>query len=164
MSARAHLRVVGQDGEVFETSTPEETIRALEAALARAQKTIDGLRGALREERRKVRTNYRVDEVFEDWRAKVVAAGFKGKSRCKLSDDRVDAMAKMFDAGHPFDVFLLVNTGIAEFPYVRYGKRQQSGSQEDVQVDIAYVCEKARRFEEAARLGAIVEKARAPRA
>jgi hypothetical protein len=161
MGKRAHLRVVGADGEVFESSSPEETIRALEAALTRAQKTIDGLKMQLEDRRAKARKTHPIDEAYEDWKRKLVAAGMKGKGQCKLSPDRIERMAAMFDAGYTLEHFLLVNTGIAAFPFVKYGKRQEHGPEGDREICIGYVCKEAKRFEEAARLGAIVEKGRA---
>jgi flavin-binding protein dodecin len=165
MSAKParHLRVVDTKGEVFECGSPEETIRALEAALTRAQKTIDALRADKAAERKSYMRRALIEDAFMDWREKLVVAGQKGKARCKLSDDRFDAMKAMAEAGYTLEDFRLVNTGIAEFQFVVYGKRRATGPEADRQVDIAFACEKARRFEEAARLGAIVEKARAPR-
>ncbi len=67
MSAAArHLRVIDGDGEVFETGTPDETIRALEAALTRAQKTIDGLKSQLADTRVKARKTHPIDDAFDD--------------------------------------------------------------------------------------------------
>lgn len=162
--AKAHLRVVGADGEVFETASPEETIRALEAALTRAQKTIDGLKLQLDDKRAKARKTHPVDEAFEDWKAKLVAAGMKGKAKCKLSPDRIDRIAAMFDAGYTLEHFLLVNSGIAACPFVKYGKRVQQGAEGDREICIGYVCKEGRRFEEAARIGAMVERSRAAQA
>lgn len=159
--AKAHLRVVDKDGEIFETSSPEETIRALEAALTRAQRTIDGLKLQLDDQRAKARKTHPIDEAFEDWKAKLVAAGMKGKAKCKLSPDRIDRMAAMFDAGYTLENFQQVNAGIAAFPFVKYGKRMAQGAETDREICIAYVCKEGRRFEEAARLGYMVEKARA---
>lgn len=160
MSA-AHLRLVDTTtGELVEQDDPVEENRALRAALTRAENVIKGLRLQLDQERQKARKAHPIDEAFEDWKAKLVAAGRKGMSRAKLSDDRVDAMARMFEAGYTLEDFKLVATGLAEFQFVVYGKRRQSGSDDARNVDVAYVCEKARRFEECARLGAIVEKAR----
>ena len=161
MSARGHLRVVDREGNVSDPADAEETIYALQAALSRAQKTIDGLKGQLAENRSKARATHPIDDAFEDWKAKVVAAGFKGKARCKLSDDRIDAMNSMFEKGYTLEDFRLANTGLAEFPYVVYGKRRQSGSKDALDNDIGWACEKARRFEEAARLGFVVEHNRA---
>lgn len=152
-AAARHLRVIDGNGEVLEASSPEETIHALEAALTRAQKTIDGLKAQLVDTRAKARRTHPIDEAFTDWQAKLVQAGMKGKARCKLSDDRIDGINSMFEAGYTLNEFRLVNTGIAAARYVVYGKRRDRGSRNDLEVDIAYVCEKARRFEEAARIG-----------
>jgi hypothetical protein len=162
MSAAAarHLRIVDGNGEVLEPSGPEEQVRALEQALVRSQRTIDGLRNQLADKRKQAKATYPIDEAFEDWKTKLVEAGLKGKARCKLSDDRVDAINAMFEAGYSLTDFKLVNTGIAACQYVVYGRRQQRGDARDQQVDISYVCEKARRFEEAARLGHIVNKSK----
>ena len=161
MSAAArHLRIIDGDGEVLDLSSPEETIHALQAALTRAQRTIDGLRADKTRERRSYEQRAVIEDAFHDWQTKLVAAGLKGKARCKLSDDRFDAMKAMVEAGYTLEEFELVNTGIAEFRYVVYGKRRQHGPDDALNVDIAWACEKARRFEEAARLGAVVVKAR----
>ena len=160
MSAARHLRVIDGDGEVIEDTSVEEENTALRAALTRAENTIKGLRASLAAERQKARRTHPIDEAFHDWRDKIVAAGRRGMARAKLSDDRVDAMAKMFDAGYTLEDFALVSTGLSEFQFVVYGKRRQHGPDDARNIDIAYACEKARRFEEAARLGALVEKAR----
>jgi hypothetical protein len=155
-----HLRVVDGKGEVFECGSPEETIRALEAALTRAQRTIDALRADKAAERKNYMRRAVIEEAFADWQDKLVKAGQKGKARCKLGDARFDAMKAIAEAGYTLEDFRLANTGIAEFQYVVYGKRRQQGTEADRQVDIGYACEKEGRFEEAARLGAIVERSR----
>lgn len=161
MSATPHLRLVDTTtGELVEQDNPVEENKALRAALTRAENVIKGLRTQLAAERQKTRKTYPIDDAFDDWKAKMVTAGMKGKRRCLLTDDRVDAMAKMFGAGATLHDFQMANTGLAEFRFVVYGKRRQHGSDDAVNVDLAWACEKARRFEEAARLGAIVEKAR----
>lgn len=160
MSARPLLRVLTNDGEVLETSSVEEENAALRSALTRAEKSNTALRAMLADERKKARTTHPIDDAFEDWQAKVVEAGMKGKARCKLSDDRIDALAKMFTAGYTLEDFLLVNSGIAAFRFVVYGKRRQSGCESDVNVELVYVCKEAWRFEEAAKLGYLAEKAR----
>ena len=159
-AAARHLRVIDGNGEVLEPSGPEEQVRALEQALVRSQRTIDGLRNQLADKRKTARKTYPIDETFEDWKAKLVAAGLKGKAKCKLSNDRVDAINAMFEAGYTLADFKLVNTGLAACQYVVYGRRQQTGQAKDHKVDIGYVCEKAGRFEEAARIGHIVNKAK----
>ena len=159
--SRPALRLVDGNGEIVDDADPHETIRALESALTRAQRTIDALRADKTRQRMTYANRMVIEDAFHDWQTKLVAAGHKGKARCKLSDDRFDAMKAMVEAGYTLEDFELVNTGIAEFPFVVYGKRRQSGSKDAVEVDIAWCCEKARRFEEAARLGAIVERARA---
>jgi hypothetical protein len=161
MSAVPHLRLIDGNGELVETVDQTETIKALEASLTRAENVIKGLRSALTAERQTMRKTHPIDEAFEDWKAKLVAAGRKGMKRAKLSDDRVDSMGKMFEAGYTLEDFRLVSTGISEFQFVVFGKRRQHGSDDARDLCIGKVCEKARRFEECARLGAIVEKARA---
>jgi hypothetical protein len=161
MSNVTHLRLIDGNGQLVEEADQTETIKALEASLTRAENVIKGLRNALAEERQKTRKQYPLDEAFEDHKAKLVAAGLKGKKRCKLTDDRIDAMGKLFAAGYTLEDFRLANTGLAEFRYVVFGKRRQSGADDALQVDLEFVCSKARRFEEVVRLGAIVEKARA---
>lgn len=160
-AAARHLRVVDGEGEVLEFASPEDENRALRAALVRAENSNTALKRQLADERAKARATHPIDDAFEDWRTKLVNAGFKGKARCKLSDDRVDAMRKMFEAGYTLADFLLVNTGIAALPYVVYGKRRQTGPKDSLQVDVAWCCEKARRFEEAAQFGHVVMKAEA---
>jgi hypothetical protein len=170
MTASAHLRLVDTTtGEIFEHAAmpavgqqdnPVEENRALRSALTRAENVIKGLRAQLAAERQKTRRTYPIDDAFEDWKAKIVAAGRQGMKRAKLSDDRIDSMGKMFEAGYTLEDFRLASTGIAEFQFVVYGKRRQHGSDDARDLCIGKVCEKARRFEEAARLGAIVEKAR----
>ncbi len=155
-----HLRLVDTTtGELIEHETPEEENRALRAALTRAERSNRALKAQLAAERQKARKSHPIDDAFADWKAKLVAAGLKGKARCKITDDRVDAMAKLFDAGYTLDDFKLANTGLAEFQFVVYGKRRQTGAEDARRVDLGWCCEKASRFEEAARLGAVVEKA-----
>lgn len=160
MSARPNLRVLTRDGEVLETSSVEEENAALRRALTRAEKSNAALCAMLADERKKARTTHPIDDAFEDWRSKLVAVGMKSKAQCKLSPDRIDRMAAMFTAGYTLDVFRLVNTGIAEFPFVKYGKREQRGIEKDRRTCIAWVCKEADRFEEAAKLGYLAEKAR----
>jgi hypothetical protein len=159
VSKVAHLRVIDANGEVVEHEDTEQENRALRAALTRAENVIKGLRQQLAAERQQARRTHPIDAAFEDWKAKMVAAGLKGKKQCKLADSRIDAMTKMFVAGYTLQDFERANTGLAAFQFVVYGKRRQHGSDDAREVDIAYVCEKERRFEEAARLGALVEKA-----
>jgi hypothetical protein len=159
MTKVAHLRVIDANGEVVEHEDIEQENRALRAALTRAENVIKGLRANLAAERQQARKAYPIDEAFEDWKAKLVTAGLKGKKQCKLGDSRIDAMSKMFVAGYTLEDFQHVNTGLAYFQFVVYGKRRQHGSDDAREVDIGYVCEKERRFEEAARLGVVVEKA-----
>lgn len=161
MTPVAHLRLVDSNGEIVEHESVEEENRALRSALTRAENVIKGLRAQLAQERQKARKAHPIDDAYQDWKAKLIAAGRKGMSRAKLSDDRVDAMARMFEAGYTLEDFKLANTGIAEFQFVVYGKRRQHGSDDARDLCIGKVCEKARRFEECARLGAIVTKARA---
>lgn len=160
MSSARHLRVVDGNGELVDNASPEETIHALQAALTRAQRTIDALRADKTRERKQYAKRMIIEDAFDDHITKLVNAGLKGKKRCKLSDDRFDAIKAMVEAGYTLEDFELVNTGIAEFQFVVYGKRRQHGPDDSRNVDIAWTCEKARRFEEAARLGAIVMKAR----
>jgi hypothetical protein len=162
MTAARHLRVVDQDGEVFEFdhADPVEENKALRAALVRAENSNRALKALLAEQRQQARRTHPIDEAFEDHKAKLVAAGLRGKARCRLTDDRVDAMARMFDAGYTLADFGLVSSGVAACRFVVYGTRCQHGPLKDERTDLAYVCEKARRFEEAARLGALVERAR----
>ncbi len=159
-SAARHLRVVDGNGELVEPSGPEEQVRALQQALVRAQRTIDQLKADKRSERQKAKDTYPIDAAFEDWQQKLVAAGLKGKARCKLSGDRIDSIHAMFADGYTLADFELVNTGIASHQYVNYGRREQTGKPKDHEVDLGYVCKEARRFEEAARLGAIANKNR----
>jgi hypothetical protein len=162
VKAAAHLRLVDtQTGELVEHEDPADTIRALQASLSRLQRSYDALIRNKAAERRNYRRRADIDMAFEDWKNKLVAAGMKGKARCKLSDDRFDAMKAIAEAGYTLQDFQRANTGIATHPYVVYGKRRQTGSDDALNVDIAWVCEKARRFEECARLGYLMEKERA---
>lgn len=161
--SRAHLRVVDTNGEIHdleEFSDPVEENKALRAALTRQENVIKALRADKAAERRNYVQRALIEDAFEDWRRKMVAAGMRGKARCKLSDDRFDAMKGMAEAGYSLADFELVNEGLAACRFVSYGKRSDRGQPSDVQVDIAYVCEKARRFEEAAQIGYRVVKAR----
>ena len=162
-AAARHLRVIDGNGEILDASSPEETIHALQAALTRAQRTIDGLRADKTRERRSYEQRAVIEDAFHDWQRKLVAAGLKGKARCKLSDDRFDAMKALVDAGYTLEDFELVNTGIAACQFVVYGKRRSSGPADSRNVDLEYVCSKARRFEEAAQIGHQVMKARGDR-
>lgn len=161
MSAKAnHLRVVDGDGNVTEFASVEEENEGLRAALSRAEKIIRNLRAELQDNRAKARKAHPIDLAFTDWQDAMVAAGFKGKARCKLSNDRIDAMAGMFEAGYTLEDFKLAILGMAGNPYVIYGKRRDRGNAGDVEVDLGYVCAHARRFEEAARLGFVIEHSR----
>jgi hypothetical protein len=155
-AAARHLRVI----EVLDLSSPEETIHALQAALTRAQRTINGLELQLSDQRAKLRKAHPIDPAFHDWRDKLVRAGRKGMARSRLSPDRITSMGAMFEAGYTLEDFELANTGIAACQFVRYGKRCESGAEKDHRVCIGWVCKEAVRFEEAARLGALVMKAR----
>jgi hypothetical protein len=155
------LRVVDANGEVFdldEYSDPVEENRALRSALTRSENANRTLRAQLAAERQKSRLKFPVDSAFEMWRKAMVEAGMKGKARCKITDDRCDAMRKLFEAEYTLEDFELMIAGLAAAPFVRYGKRYAQGSEQDRQVDIGYVCEKASRFEEAARIGARVKR------
>lgn len=160
MSAARHLRALDGDGEVVEFATAEEENEALRSALTRAEKIIRNLRAELVDNRAKARKKYPIDLAFTDWQDAMVAAGFKGKARCKLSNDRIDAMAAMFDAGYTLEDFKLAISGMAANPYVIYGKRRAQGNTGDVEVDLGYLCTQARRFEEACRLGFVIEHTR----
>lgn len=160
MSGARHLRVIDGDGEIIENASTEEENKALRAALTRSENVIRALRADKAAERKRYANRAVIEDAFSDWQSKLVNAGFKGKARCKLSDDRFDAMKAIVEAGYTLEDFRLANTGIATCPYVVYGKRRQQGGKADMNVDIAFVCEKARRFEEAAQIGALVERAR----
>lgn len=160
MTARGHLRVLDGDGEAFEFATPEEENEGLRAALSRSEKVIRNLRAELQDNRAKARKKYPIDLAWTDWVDAMVGAGFKGKAKCKLSNDRIDAMAGIFEAGYTLADFKLANLGLAANPYVIYGKRRPNGNADDVEVDLTYLCKEAKRFEEAARLGFVIEHAR----
>jgi hypothetical protein len=165
MSARPALRVIDGNGELIDLidvadhGDPTAENKALRSALTRLDNAYKALVANKAAERQKYVYRSVINDAFEDWRDKLVAAGMKGKAKCKLTDDRFDAMKAMVEAGYTLGDFMNVNTGIAACRFVVYGKRRQSGPDDSLQVDIGYVCEKARRFEEAARLGAIVKKA-----
>jgi hypothetical protein len=125
---------------------------------------IRNLRAELQDNRAKARKKYPIDLAWTDWQDAMVGAGFKGKAKCKLSNDRIDAMAGIFEAGYTLADFKLAILGLAANPYVIYGKRRPNGNADDVEVDLTYVCKEAKRFEEAARLGFVIEHARKVRA
>jgi hypothetical protein len=160
VSARPALRVVNGDGELVDFTTAEEENKALRAALTRLQNAYNALARDRAAERKRYADRAVIEDAFEDWKAKMVAAGMKGKARCKLSDDRFDSMRSMVEAGYTLEDFLLANTGLAAARFVVYGKRRATGSPGDLDVDIGSVCERAKRFEEAVRIGYAVEKAR----
>jgi hypothetical protein len=79
--------------------------------LSRAEKVIRNLRAELQDNRAKARKKYPIDLAWTDWQDAMVGAGFKGKAKCKLSNDRIDAMASIFEAGYTLDDFRLAIMG-----------------------------------------------------
>lgn len=159
--AAAHLRLVDTNtGEVVDASTPEEENRALRLALARLQRSYDALIADKARERKEYAHRADIEDAFRDWQEKMVAAGYKGKGRCKLGDARFDAVKSILEAGYTLKDLKAANTGIARYPYEVYGRRCESGAESSLYLDLGRVCEKEWRFEECARLGYLVEKAR----
>jgi hypothetical protein len=156
----SHLRVLDGDGNVTEFASVEEENEGLRSALSRAEKVIRNLRAELQDNRAKARKKFPIDLVFTDWQDAMVGAGFKGKAQCKLSNDRIDSMASIFEAGYTLADFKLAIVGMGANPYVIYGKRRANGTRDDVDVDLTTVCKEAKRFEEACRLGFVIEHAR----
>jgi hypothetical protein len=154
MSAARHLRVIDGNGELVEYSDPQEQIKALTAALTRQENTIKGLKADKHRERKQYARRDVIDRIFSEWQEKL------GKKRCKLTDDRFDAIQNFIEKEYSEGDFSLMLDGLAEFRYVVYGKRRQHGSDDSERIDIAYVCEKGARFEELAVLGHHVRKAR----
>jgi hypothetical protein len=114
--ARGHLRVLDGDGNVTEFASVEEENEGLRAALSRAEKVIRNLRAELQDNRAKARKKYPIDLAWTDWQDAMVGAGFKGKAKCKLSNDRIDAMAGIFEAGYTLADFKLAILGLAANP------------------------------------------------
>jgi hypothetical protein len=154
------FRVIAGDGELIEDPDLVTENRALRSALTRLQNAYNALRADKAAERKAYAARAEIEEAFADWKAKMIAAGFKGKKSCKLTPDRFDAMREIFDAGYTLEHFLLVNSGIAAMPYVQFGKRTPTGQEKDIRLDLTYVCKQAERFEEAANIGHRAEKAR----
>jgi hypothetical protein len=154
------FRVIAGDGELIEDPDLVTENRALRSALTRLQNAYNALVADKAAERKAYAARADVEDIFEDWKRKMVAAGFRSKARCKLSDNRFDAIKAMLEAGYTLEHFLLANSGVAAMPYVLYGKRVPAGAEKDLQLEIAYICKEAHRFEEAANIGHRAEKAK----
>lgn len=152
MSARPNLRLVDSNGELVETNDPQETIKALQAALVREQKVSQGLRARMASERKNYIRRGDVEAIFEEWQEKL------HKKRSKLTDDRFDAIKGLLEKDYTREHFSLVIDALAAFPYVVYGKRRPSGAKDSLEVDIGYACERGRRFEELAVLGSQIRR------
>jgi hypothetical protein len=79
--------------------------------------------------------------------------------RAELQDNRAKARKK-FPIDLVFTDWQDAMVGMAANPYVIYGKRRANGTRDDVDVDLTTVCKEAKRFEEACRLGFVIEHAR----
>lgn len=150
--ARPNLRVIDGAGEDV-SADHEATIAALQSALARAERANQGLKARLNDKRANSPRKAEVEEVFEEWRWTVK------KPRCALTDDRFDAIEAFLEKGYTREMFTLAFEAMVAFPHVVYGKRRQHGSPDSVELDIAWVLEKARRFEELVNLGHQLRKA-----
>lgn len=156
MSSARHLRVVDTEtGEIHENPDPSETIKALEAALVRAQSTITGLKAKYANDRATYAKRSLVEDIIDDWKVAT------GHPKSKRTDDRFDAVKNYLEKGYTREHFEMVLAGLKAYPYVVYGVRRASGSKSDRKDDIAYVCEKGRRFEDLAVLGHELKKAEA---
>ena len=151
MSVARHLTLVDADtGEIVGHEDPGDELKALRASLARQEKLITALKADKARERKNYVRRATVEEIFEAWQQAT------GKTRSRLTDDRFDAVRALLELKEPYTLeqFQLMLAGLERFPFVVYGARRSSGSEESRKVDIAYVCEKGARFEELANLGA----------
>lgn len=157
--ARAVLKVVDENFEVHDAATPEETIKALQSALARAERTIQGLKAKEALERKNYVRKGEVREIFDEWKTTLKEAGLI-TGRQQLGNGRFDAIRDLIEAGYTREQFTLMIEGIVAAPYEVYGKRRATGSKDSLEVDIARVCEKERYFEQSASLGALARRHR----
>lgn len=141
----SHLRLVDTDtGEIVHTTDPAEEIKALQAALVRAERTIAGLRADKERKRKEHARREDVTDIFDEWRLET------NHRRSKLTDDRFDAIASLLDKGYTREHFSEVIAGLKAAPRVLYGRRGLAGDRKD---DIEWVCAKGARFEAAAVIG-----------
>jgi hypothetical protein len=152
--ARPNLRVIDGAGEDV-SADPAAVISALHAALARADKTIQGLKAQLVDKRANAPRKKEIEEIFEEWKWALK------KPRLLLTDDRFDAIEKYLDKGCTREHFTLMIEALVAYPHVVYGKRRSHGSADSVETDIGYVLEKGRRFEELVNLGHQARRANA---
>jgi hypothetical protein len=153
MSAPRHLTVIDtHTGEVIEAQDPLDEVKALRASLARQEKIITALRNDKARARKEYARRATVEEQFEAWQRAT------GKTRSRLTDDRFDAIRGLLEMKEPYtpEQWKLMLAGLEHYPFVVYGTRRSTGSEESRKVDIGYVCEKGARFEELANLGARV--------
>src|SRR5690349_9746641 len=151
----SHLRVIDGAGEDV-SANAEAVIPALHAALARADKTIQGLKAQLVDKRANAPRKKEIEEVFEEWKWALK------RPKLLLTDDRFDAIEKYLDKGVTREHFTLMIEALVAYPYVVYGKRRPHGSPDSVETDIGYVLEKGRRFEELVNLGYQLRKQAQP--
>lgn len=148
------LRLIDGDGEVHEAEGPDETIKALQSALARAERSIRQLKADKRAARKSHNLRPEADSIWDEYKETLVP-----KKRWKFSDDRVDAVLALLEAGYTREDFSLMIVGLKEFQFDVYGHRSKTGAESSWKIDLEYVCSKARRFDELARLGVQIRRA-----
>jgi hypothetical protein len=154
--AKPALRLIDGDGEVHEAEGPDETIKALQSALARAERSIRQLKADKAAARKKHPSRADADSVWDEYKQTLGP-----KKRWKFTDDRVDAVLSLLDAGYTREEFSLMITGLERFQFVVYGKRRQTGAPDSREIDLDYIGSKARRFEELVVLGLHIQRERA---
>lgn len=154
MSPRPALRLVDDAGEVHDAATPEEKIQALQGALARAERTIRGLKADKKAARKNHDLRPTADSIWDEYKQELGP-----NKKWRFSNDRVDAVIELLEAGYSREEFSLMITGLREFQYDVYGTRRRSGSPDSRKIDLDYICSKARRFEELVNLGVQIRRA-----
>jgi hypothetical protein len=115
--------LIDGNGEVIDYEGPDDTIRALESALARLQRSHDALVRDKHAERKQHPDRALIEDVFQDWQERT------GRKRSKLTDDRFDAIKCLVEKGYTRRHFELVNLALAAYPFERYGQRYADGAQ-----------------------------------
>lgn len=148
------LRLIDGEGEVHEAASPDETIKALQSALARAERSIRQLKADKNAARKNHPLRADADSIWEEYKDRLGP-----KKRWKFSNDRVDAVIALLEAGYSRDEFSLMLTGLEGFQFDVYGTRRQTGAPDSRKIDLDYICSKARRFEELVNLGVQIRRA-----
>lgn len=151
--SRAVLKVVDENFEVHDAATPEETIKALQSALARAERTIRGLKADKKAARKNHNLRPQADSIWDEYKEKIGP-----NKRWKFSDDRVDAVIALLEAGYTREDFSLMLDGLERYPFDVYGTRRATGAPDSRKVDLEYICSKARRFDALAALGVQIRR------